>query len=231
MSASVFSRFVTIVTSPGATMEVVREKPRFLVGALAVILCVGLFSAATMHISGPESIDVMRDTRYGRMMEPEQIDKMYDRYIDITVMNRVVNGISGGVGAALALFVSSLVYFLFGKLAGGRGSFAQVMGVCMWASVVSMGYGALVKWPLAVAKQSVMGVSMGPAVLVADRGLTDPIFGLLSMMDVFTLWGVVILVLGFESVHGFARNKAAMVVVATWLLMTLVMFGLGRLFI
>lgn len=231
MSDSVFSRFITIITNPSATMEAVRENPRILVAVLGIIVLVGLFSGATVHIVGPEQVDVMRDTRIGRMMEPDQIDQMYDRYLNTTLKDRIVSGIQGGFGAAVAIFIAGLVYFLFGKLAGGPGTFKQVMGAVMWSGVISMGLGALVKWPLAVAKQSVMGVNLGPAVLVADRGVLDPLYGLLSFFDVFALWGVVVLVIGFEKVHGFARNKAATVVVATWLLLSLIMFGIGRLFI
>ncbi len=231
MTDSVFSRFYTIMVNPGAAMEAVRENPRILVAVLGIVVLVGLVTGATLHIAGPEQVDLMRDTRFGRMMTPEQIEEAYDRALNTTVKDRFVNGIQGGIGTTLAAFIAGLVYFLFGKLAGGQGTFKQVIGAVMWSSVISMGFGSLVKWPLVIAKQSAMGVSLGPAVLVADRGYLDPLFGLLQFFDVFTIWGVIVLVIGFEKVHGFARNKAATVVVATWLLLSLIMFGLGRLFI
>jgi len=156
---------------------------------------------------------------------------MYDDYLNMTTVDRLKTALPSGFGGAATVFVMGLVFLLFGKLAGGQGTFGQVIGVVFWSNVVSMGYASLIKWPLVVAKGSMLGVSLGPAVLVADRGVLDPLFGLLSMFDVFTVWGVVLLVLGFAQIHGFARNKAATVVVATWLLVSLVMFGIGRLFI
>jgi len=231
MNDSVLARFWTIIVNPSAAMEAVRERPRVLVAVLAIILMMGAFTAATMHIAGPEQVDLMSETRFGQMMEEEDIAKMYDDYLNLTVVDRLKNGLPGGFGGAATVFVMGLVFLLFGKLAGGQGTFGQVMGVVFWANVVSMGYASLVKWPLVLAKGTMMGVSLGPAVLVSDRGLLDPLFGLLSFLDVFTIWGVVLIVIGFEKVHGFARNKATVVVVATWLLVSLVMFGIGRLFI
>ncbi|MBU0741946.1 YIP1 family protein [bacterium] len=231
MNDSVLTRFWTIIFNPSAAMAAVREKPRVLVAALAVILMMGFFTAATLHIAGPEQVDVMRDTRIGRMMPPEDIDKMYDDYLNLTTVDRVKQALPSGFGGAATVFVLGLVFLLFGKLAGGQGTFGQVMGVVFWSNVVSLGYASLIKWPLVLAKGSMMQVSLGPAVLVSGRGVLDPLFGLLSMFDVFTIWGVVLIVIGFEKVHGFARNKAVVAVVATWLLVSLVMFGIGRLFI
>ena len=231
MNDSVLSRFWTIIVNPSAAMEAVRERPRVLVAALAIIILMGIFSAATVHIAGPEQTDMMRDTRFGELMEPEQIEEMYDTYLNMTTKDRIMSALPAGFGSAVMVFVVGLVFLLFGKLAGGQGTFGQVMGVIFWSNVVSMGYAALVKWPLVLAKETVMGITLGPAVLVADRGFLDPLFGFLSLFDIFTVWGVVLIVIGFEKVHGFARNKAIAVVVATWLLISLVMFGIGRLFI
>ncbi|MBC8424161.1 YIP1 family protein [bacterium] len=231
MNDSVLSRFWTIIVNPSAAMEAVRERPRVLVAALAIIILMGVFTAATVHIAGPEQADMMRDTRFGELMEPEQIEEMYDSYLDMTTKDRIMSALPAGFGSAAMVFVMGLVFLLFGKLAGGQGTFGQVMGVIFWSNVVSMGYAALIKWPLVLAKETVMGITLGPAVLVADRGFLDPLFGFLTLLDIFTVWGVVLIVIGFEKVHGFARNKAIAVVVATWLLISLVMFGIGRLFI
>jgi len=231
MNESVFARFVTIITDPVATMNVVRENPRWAAAALGVVLLVAVYSGATMHISGPEQVDMMQDTRFGEMMGPEQIEEMYARYDDITFTDRVVTGMTSGFGTLFALLVITVVYMLFGKLAGGSGSFRQVLGVTMWASFVGMGLSALVKLPIVLSKGSSFDVSLGPAILVAERGVTDVLFQLLSLFDLFSIWAVVLVVLGFESVHGFARNKAVTVVVGAYLLMNLTMFGIGRLFI
>jgi hypothetical protein len=224
-------RFLTIITQPAETMEAVRERPQWWLAALGIALLVGVFAAATIQITGPEQLDLMQETRFGEMVPEEDLAEMYARFDEITPAMRVQQGVQGGIGGLLAAFIGALVYFLFGKLSGGRGTFAQVIGVVFWASVVALGYGALVKWPLVVAQGASMSVSLGPAVLFADRGVMDPLFGFLSFFELFSLWGVVLVAIGFVKIHGFAFKKALTVVGSAYLLMSLVMFGIGRLFV
>ena len=225
------NRFLTILTNPADTMEAVREKPQWWLAALGIVLMVGLFSAATLHITGPEQLDIMQETRFGEMIPEEDLAEMYAEFDELSVGRRIFTGVQGAFGGLIGLFVAHLVYFLFGKLAGGRGTFGQVLGVVFWAGVVSMGLASLVKWPLVLAQGSSMSVSLGPAVLVADRGVMDPLFGILSFFDLFTLWGVALVAIGFVKVHGFLFNKALAVVGGAYVLMSLVMFGIGRLFV
>lgn len=231
MNESVLARFAAIITDPVGAMNAVRENPRWPAAALAIVLMVAFYSGSTMHITGPEQVDMMQETRIAEMMGPEAIEEMYAKYDEITTKDRIIVGMQAGFGSLFAVFVVSLVYMLFGKLAGGAGGMKQVLGVVAWANVVGMGLNALVNLPLVLSKGSSMDISLGPAILAAGRGVTDPVFQLLSMFDVFSIWTVVLIVLGFESVHGFARNKAATVVVGAWLLMSLTMFGVARMFI
>jgi len=229
MNEMVFSRFVTILTSPGAVMAQVRDLPRWTAAALIIVTCVAIYAGITLHITGPEQVDALQETRFGEMMDAEQIDEMYAQFEDIQFKNRVLSGLQAGFASLISVFVWTLVYLLFGKLAGGQGSFTQLLGVTMWSSYVGLGLHSLAKIPLVLAKGSAMDVSIGPAVLVASRGALDPVFQFLSMFDVFSLWGLYLVVLGLQSIHGFDRNKAAIVGGSGWLLIVLVLFGLGRL--
>ncbi len=231
MSDTIGKRFLTIVTNPVAAMAEVKENPRWVIAALAVALMIGLFSAATLQITGPEQLDVMRDTKFGQMMPEEDLAEMYAKYEAPTTSARVIQGVQSGVGAAVMLFIMALIYLLFCRLAGGRGTLIQTAAVVYWSSVVSLGLASLVKWPLVLAKGSSLGVAIGPAVFVADRGPTDALVQLLSIFDLFTVWGVLLMVIGLGQVHDFARNKATTVVVTTWLFLSLVLFGIGRLFL
>lgn len=229
MEDTLLQRFLSVVVNPTTCMAAVRERPRWAAAALVTALCVGLFAAMTVQITKPEQIEMMKNTRFGKMMTEEQVDKMLASSENPGPGQRVLTGVQAGLSIIVTLFVMALVYLLFGKLAGGTASLAQMCGVVFWSSAVSIGLASLVKWPLVLARGSSLDVALGPAVLVADRGPTDALFQFLSLFDVFTIWGVILLVIGFEQVQGFARSKAASVVVATWLFVSLVLFGIGRL--
>jgi hypothetical protein len=225
------NRFLTIITNPVATMEAVRERPLWWLAAVGIALTVGVFTAATLHITGPEKLDLMQETRFGAMIQEEDLAAMYAKYDDVSFSMRAIEGVQGAVGVIFGVFIAALAYFVFGKLAGGKATFVQLLGVVFWSGVVSLGLSALVKWPLVVAQGSSMTISLGPAVLVAGRGVMDPLFGILSIFEVFSLWGVALVAIGFTKIHGFAFNKALVVAGGAYLFMSLAMFGIGRFFV
>ncbi|HPF34403.1 MAG TPA: YIP1 family protein [Candidatus Krumholzibacteria bacterium] len=229
MNETVFSRFYAIVVAPRAAMEAVRAEPRWTAAALAIVLMVAVLAAATVPIAGPEQLDMMQETSLGRHLPPEEIEQAYAQFEDMGLKDRLMSGLQAGFSVLVSLLIMSLVYLLFGRLAGGRATYQQILGVLFWANVVGIGLGSLVKLPLVLATGSSLRVSLGPALLMADRGPLDPMFQLLSFFDVFSLWAVALVVLGHEAVHGFARSKAAAVAGGAWLLMVSVMFGVARL--
>jgi len=224
------ARLVAVFAAPGKAMAWVRAQPRWLVAGLVIMVVSGLFAAATMHIAGPEQLEIMKETRLGQMMGPEQLAEQLARAENPTPLKRVTQFVSGAAGVWVATFIAGLVFLLFTRLAGGAGTFKQVMGVVFWAGIISAGLGALVRLPLVLAKGSVVEVSTGLGVLVEPDPLSLP-FQLLSIFDVFSLWALAVTTIGFEKVHGFTRGKAAVVTVVPWLLMSFVMLGITRAFI
>ena len=229
MNETVFGRFIFILTNPGVAMDQVRDNPRWTAAALVIVACVAIYSGVTLHITGPEQVELLQETRFGEMMEAEQIEEMYAQFDNITMKTRILSGMQAGFATLISVLISTLVYLLFSRLSGGQGSFKQLLGVVMWASVVGLGVHSLAKIPLVLMKGSSMDVSLGLGVLAASRGPLDAVYQFLSMFDVFSLWALALVVLGLERIHGFNRNKATMVGVSGWLLIAMSMFGLGRL--
>ncbi len=229
---SLFSRLIAVFTSPDRAMEQVRESPRWLPAALLIVLVMGVFTALTTQIASPEQLELMRDSRLMRMMDEEQFQEQYERALSPTIASRVTAGVFAGIGTVIVTFIFVLVFLLFSKLAGGQGSFAQVLGVTYWSFLIPYGLGSLLRLPLVFAKQSVIGVSFSPAVLMSGA---DPLsagyqaayyFG-----DLFMWWGLVVMIVGFRKIHGFSGGQAAATVILPWLLVTGAMFALGRIFI
>jgi len=226
------SRLWALIVKPGLAMEWVRERPQWLVAAVILFVVISLFTAATTHIAGPEQMELMRDTRFGQMMSEEDWEHDYQEALSPSPTKRLINGLTGGFGVCIVIFFYGLFFLLFSKLAGGTGSFKQIMGVNFWASIIPYVLGTLVKLPLIFAKQTVVGVSIGLAALTPNADLMSATYqALMYFGDFFSWWGIVVLIIGFEKVNEFSRGKAATVVILPWLLLTGVLFGLGRLFV
>jgi hypothetical protein len=228
---NVLSRLVAVFVRPGQAMAWVQENPRWLIAALLLAIVAAVYAAATVHIASPEQMELMRDTRFGRMMSDEDWQTAYDESLAPTTTKRITTGIAGAVAIFVITLIYALVYLLFGKLAGGKGSFRMVLGVAFWAYLIPGGLGNLLKLPLIFAKQSVMEVSLGLAALAPKDDLMSAGYQALYYFgDFFAWWGLAVIIIGFQKIHGISRGQAAVVTILPWLLVTGAMYGLGRLF-
>jgi hypothetical protein len=228
---SVLSRLLGVFFSPGRAMAAVRERPLWLAAALIIVVITGVFSALTQHISAPEQMELMRDTKLFRMMPEEDYQQQYNDSFDPSPVKRLIGGLSGGVMSWIIIFIYGLLYLLFGKLAGGLGTFKQVMGVTFWAGIIPYGLGYLIRLPIVFAKHSIVEVSLGLAAFAPGADLISAKYQFLYFFgDLFVWWGLVVTAIGFAKVHGFQTGKAFTVTVLPWLLFTGFMFGLSRMF-
>lgn len=219
------ARLGAIISSPGKAMEWVRVAPRWVTAGLVIMAATGLFSAATMHIAGPEQLEIMKETKLGRLVTSEDHAAQMARAENPSIAKRVVQFLSAAAGIWTATFIAALVYLLFTRLAGGTGTLKQVLGVVFWAGIISTGLGSLVRLPLVLAKGSVIEVSTGLGLLVEPNPLSLS-YMTLNSFDLFSLWSVAVTSIGFEKIHGFGRGKAAVVTIVPWALMTAVVIGI-----
>ncbi len=231
MSAnSFFGRLIAIFSSPGNAMTAVRERPMWFQVSLVTVLTLGLFSALTAHIAGPEQLEVMRDTRFGSMLTDEQFQEQYNESLDPSTVKRAISGATAGIGVWVFSLLFGLVLLLASKLSGGQATFAQVQGVNFWAGVINaLGY--LLKIPLVMAKDSVMEASFSLAAFMPEVDVTSGMYVFLTTFtDIFVIWSLVVTIIGFMKVNDFGGGKAAAVVGVPWLLFAGVGFLLNRLF-
>jgi hypothetical protein len=173
---------------------------------------------------------VMRDSRLGRLMGQEDWQQEYENQLNPAPLQRIFSGVSAAVVTWITVFIYGLFFLLLGKLAGGNGSFAQVMGVTYWSFLIPYGLGYLLRLPLIFAKGSVMEVSLGLAALLPGAPVTSFGYQFLSFFgDFFIWWGLIVAIIGFQKVHGFGRGQAIAVTILPWLLITGTIFGLTRL--
>ena len=66
--------------------------------------------------------------------------------------------------------------------------------------------GNLLVVPLVLAKDS-LAVGLNLGVLVAERGLQDPLFMLLSKVDLFFIWELIVVGIGLSVIYRLPRNK------------------------
>jgi hypothetical protein len=156
--------------------------------------------------------DVLREglaTAGGAEPTTAQIDQM-----------RRISMIAGVAGTAVTLpvaaIVSGLVLSGLGGLAGVRLPVRAAILVAVWsgfprvwAMVVTMLQGSLLE-PVRMTD-----LSLGPARFL-DADASPVLVGLLSRLDIFTVWAVVLAAIGVMVIGGASRGKAVALAVAVW---------------
>ena len=121
----------------------------------------------------------------------------------------------------LMLFVIAGVLHLLMKMVGGKGTFRDGRAVVAYSMIVSA-IGSLVKLPIMISKKTMMP-EVGPTLLLPDLEPSDKLFKFLyTGFDVFTIWWMIVLVLGLAAGYRVSRGKSAVVVLILWVLMTVI---------
>lgn len=228
MRDSFLQRLTDLVAAPSRLMDHVGEAPRFLAPGLIVLVVTGIFTYATLPISGPEQMEVMRDSKISRMIPEDAWQQQYDQAMNPTPVKRVLQGVFAGLAAWASVIVFGLILGFFVRMGGGQGTMKQALGVVSWASLLPFGLGVLIKLPLVLMTESVMNVAIGLAAFAPGDDPVSPLRQILqSYGDFFTWWGLVVLIIGFSRVFKLGRGAATVSVLLPWALATAVPLALS----
>ncbi len=121
-------------------------------------------------------------------------------------MIQAITLISTPIVLFIFLFLFAASCLLMGKLLGGLLSYGQVLTIVAYAGLIAIPQ-HIVKTLLILAKKTPM-VQMGLGVFLSEEALQSFSGRLLSLIDPFVVWSVVITGLGLSIVGQFDRSKA-----------------------
>ena len=132
--------------------------------------------------------------------------------------------------------VSFLVLFLLGgvllllanPILGGEANYGQMLAVTAYASLVKV-VQAVVTVPLLLATGSL--VVFEPGLLLPEEMLSTFAGRLLSGLDLFTLWQVLLMAVGTGVMAGCSTRKALVPLLILWAVWSVVQAGLGGLLV
>jgi hypothetical protein len=127
--------------------------------------------------------------------------------------------IFAALGSFAVLFIAAGVIHLLMKMVGGKGKFRNARAVWAYTTLV-YGLGALIKLPLMISKRS-MFVETSPTLFFKALEPSDKLYKFLSGFDIFTIWQVVLLIIGLAVAYKTSMTKSGVIIVVLWLLATL----------
>jgi hypothetical protein len=233
MADSSIGRVVGVLASPEKTFRSIRERPTWLV-ALLVVLVVG----AGVYFVLSQRLDMAQIVResieaQGRDVPPDQLEGIIDFYENYGVAFTMAMIV---VGQPVFFLLGALCLWVAVKMVGGEVTFKQGFSTMMHSQMPNV-VGALLSLPAILSRSEfhfddVQTGSILPSNLgfLAPEGAGAAVVSLLSSIDVFRLWVLVLLVIGFATVARLKRGTAAAAVVGCWILYVLGKAGWAALF-
>lgn len=224
-----FERIAGVLFAPVDTFRDIARKPDILV-PLIVLLVLALASAI---IFVPRmDVDAMVQAQMeqsGRQMS--DADMAQAAKFSGSLMK--VMGYLSPVWAILIWLVIAGVLLLAFRLFGGEGNFKQAFSATLYAWIPNT-IGGIITTIIVFARGKVDPTTMATLVKSSPAFLVDqkdnPIaFALLSSLDIFTIWTLILLILGFAALSKFSKGKAAAIVISLWLVTVVVKLGFAAL--
>jgi Yip1 domain len=149
-------------------------------------------------------------------MSQEQLDRVAKMG---PAFGKVLGWIGPIFGAIWYLLVAAALLLAF-RLAGGEGTFGQAFSATLYAWIPLVING-IVLTIIVFTRGSINPVRMAtmvksnPAFLV-DMKTQPLLFALLSSIDIFTIWTIVLLIIGFAALSRSSKAKSAAIVISLW---------------
>lgn len=232
MESSSWGRLIGVLVSPVKTFEAIAQKPTWLVAFLVlVIVQLGITAVATPKLDMAQEMRQNME-RQGQEVSDEQMDEIVERADSF----RWIGLASQVVFAPAVYFLMGLVFWLLLRFVGDSelsypaSMAALTHGFMPWvvATVLSL--------PLLLGRESVTPTELRSGLLASNLGAFVPegaspvLKSLLASVDVFSLWTVALLVIGYAAVARTKRSTVAWVVIGLWVLYVLGKTGLTALF-
>ncbi|MFQ6092524.1 MAG: YIP1 family protein, partial [bacterium] len=133
------------------------------------------------------------------------------------------------IGVLVVLAAVSGIFLFFGNmLFGGQASFRQVLSMYAHAGVIAVP-ASVVKVPLILAQQS-LRVQTNLALFLSADAEQSLLYRLLAKFDIFTIWEVILLIIGLAAIYRFSNGRASAIVLTLWGLWIAVSLALGSVF-
>jgi hypothetical protein len=231
MEHSAFGRLIGALVSPIATFRSLAERPTWL-PAMLVVCLIGVVPGI---IAGPKIDweDVVRQQveRSGQDLTGQQLDQAVAMWEKIGPALTYI----GPAMLAAAILVFSLIFWGAFTMAGGQPGFKRSLAVVCHA-MMPLAVSALLSIPVVASLDSIGGAQLesgsylqSSAAALASEDTGPVLLALLSKLDVFTLWTIVLTAIGFRFAAKVPPRTAAITSGLLWICYVAINVGFAAL--
>lgn len=228
--AGVLDKVMNIFMSPREAFESINQKPTWLVPLIILIVSLWIMQYFTMDIQFHDQMEIMRVRALQNPDAPQFDPSQGPQSGTVMTVMKVAPFVVAPIMMAIMFLILTGVFLLTGNsILGGDAKFKNVFSVVAWTSLVGA-LGVLVKMAFILAKDTVIGITTSPAILLKmpEIGKGAPIlYRLLLRFDIFAVWQNILYIIGFSVIYKFSTKKSAIMVCSLWLIYILIVVFLN----
>lgn len=227
MHESAFGRLVSVLVAPDRTFRSIAERPTWLAPMLVFMLLTGVVSTLMVQRADMGEMVRARIEESGRTVPAETVEQQ------VEFMERFgwAFGLAGALFAPLMYAAGAAIFLVVFKLLGSDLRFPQSLSTFLY----SMGpwlLAALLTIPVLLSRESLTpdelqsgGILMSNLSFLAPEDAGPAVKAALASLDVFSVWTLVLLAIGYRIVARVSTAAAAGTAVGLWLVYVLVKVG------
>lgn len=230
MKDSGFGRLIGVLVAPGETFRSIAERATW-VPPMLVLVALGFgLQWAMQQRTNPEQAIREQTEAFGVELTQEQLDEQVARAKDPTM--QAINSVVAIVAAVAFYFLTAFLFWMAFRMFGSEMSYISSLATLLYG-LVPFGIAFLLNIPLVLARETISSQDvMAGGVLVSNLGFLAgeetamAVRGLLQSVDFFSIWVIVLLVIGYRATARVSTATSAGVVLTLWLIGVAVKVGL-----
>jgi hypothetical protein len=212
-----FQRIIGVLVSPDATFASIARRPDWVVPLVLIVvlsLANGLLISPRLDFGAPAREAMSQN----KNVSQEQMDRAEKMAVG---MGKVAKFI-GPVISIIVLLIVAGVLLVAIRVMGGEGDFKQAFSVTCYAWIpniiqsIVLTIIILAKGATAINPQMIPTIVRSNPAFLVDMKTQPMAFALLSSLDLFTIWVLVLLIIGFAYVGRISKAKSAAVIISLW---------------
>lgn len=232
MHESGFGRVIGALVSPEKTFRSIGERPTWVVPLLLLVLV-----SAALGYSLSQRVDQEQMIRQQMADRDEQVSEEQIQQ-SVQMMEKVGPAMYTGsaIATPLIYLLIALIFMVSLRLAGSEIGFGQSFAVTVHAMLPWLIH-ALLSLPLLLRLETISpevmqggGVLMSNLAPLAPEEASPVVAALLASLDLFTVWTLILLIIGYRVVARVSTVTAATVSLTLWLLYLAIKLGATAVF-
>jgi hypothetical protein len=212
---SSFERIVGVLIAPNETLSSIARTPDWVV-PLVLILVVSLISGIVIA----QRVDFASATReqmeQNKDVSPDQVERSVRM---VSAISKVAS-YCAPLFAIIFLLIIAAVLLLAFRLFGGENNFKQSFSVSVYGWMPGL-VKSIISLPIILSRDTVPAQELAIIVrsnlgFLVDMKTNPMAFAVLTSLDVFTIWILILYAIGFSYASRLSKAKSAAIVVSLW---------------